>query len=130
MLPQQPAFTSPQNGARPEIQAPPVQYQAGPEINEQFIEAVAQRLMPRIMPEIMYQVRAVQPTTIRNRSFGMSLALAIVSLALMIPLIAILLGEVGVLWGVVPALISISLVCLTIVLINVLFNMLLFNSKS
>jgi hypothetical protein len=84
------------------------------------------------MPEIMYQVRVAVPavpTTKRNNPFGMSLALAIVSLALMIPLNAIILGDLAFL-GVVPALIGIGMVCLAMVLINVMFNILLFNTKS
>lgn len=61
--------------------------------------------------------------------FGMSLALAIVSLVLMIPLIAIVLGDLTFL-GIVPTLIGIGVVCLAMVLINVMFNILLFNTKS
>ena len=99
-----------------------------PEYNEQFIEMLAQRLMPRLMPQIMYQLRMVEPTRARTRSFGMSLALAIVSLAMMIPLIAIVLGEFMPL-GVIPALIGIGVVGLVLVLINVLFNNLLFSAK-
>jgi hypothetical protein len=69
------------------------------------------------------------PTPKRDKPFGMSLALAIVSLALMIPLNAIILGDLAFL-GVVPALIGIGVVCFAMVLINVMFNILLFNTKS
>ena len=60
----------------------------------------------------------------------MSLALAIVSLALMIPLVAIVLGALTTTGGIVPALIGITVVGLVMVLINVLFNYMLFNVKS
>lgn len=114
------------------MQPPPVaQQQGGPEYSQQFIETLAQRLMPRLMPEIMYELRNVEPMRARNRAFGMSLALAIVSLALMIPLTAIVLGAfttVGA--GIVPALIGISVVGVVMVLVNALFNYVLFNVKS
>jgi len=111
---------------------PVVQRPVSPEYNEQFIETLAQRLMPRLMPEILYQLRIAEPARSRIRAFGMSLALAIVSLALMIPLISIVLGvlttTVG--GGIVPALIGISVVGLVMVLINILFNYMLFSAKS
>lgn len=133
MLSPQATYPIPQQVAGPET-APPAhaQQQPGPEFNEQFIEALAQRLMPRLMPEILYQVRAAvpaMPTPKRDKPFGMSLALAIVSLALMIPLNAIILGDLAFL-GVVPTLIGIGVVCFAMVLINVMFNILLFNTKS
>jgi hypothetical protein len=101
-----------------------------PEYNEQFIELLAQRLMPRLMPQILYQVRMSQPMRSRSRPFGMSLALAIVSLVLMVPLSAIVLGVLTPAGGIVPALVGITLVGLVMVLINVLFNYMLFNVKS
>jgi hypothetical protein len=82
------------------------------------------------MPEIQYHLRTGEPMRSRNRAFGMSLALAIVSLALMIPLSAIVLGELTTTGGIVPALIGITVVGLVMVLINVLFNYMLFNVKS
>jgi hypothetical protein len=60
----------------------------------------------------------------------MSLALAIVSLVLMVPLSAIVLGVLTPTGGIVPALVGITLVGLVMVLINVLFNYMLFNVKS
>ena len=109
-------------------QRPPM----GPEYNEQFIETLAQRLMPRLMPEIMYHLRTVEPMKERNRAYGMSLALAIVSLALMIPLTSIVLGGLVTAagGGIGPALIGISIVGVVMVLINVLFNYMLFSIKS
>ena len=103
-----------------------------PEYNEQFIETLAQRLMPRLMPEILYNLRMVEPTRERNRAFGMSLALAIVSIALLIPLTAIDLGVLATVagGGIVPALIGLGVIGLVMVLVNVLFNYLLFSSKS
>ncbi len=86
--------------------------------------------MPRLMPEIMYQLREVEPAKSRNRAFGMSLALAIVSLALMITLVAIVLGVMTTLGGgVAPALIGVSVIGLVMVLINVMFNYMLFYAK-
>jgi len=49
--------------------------------------------------------------------------------AFLIPLVAIVLGDLTFL-GIVAALIGIAIVCLAMVLINVTFNMLLFNTKS
>jgi hypothetical protein len=111
---------------------PPVaQLQAGPEYNEHFIETLAQRLMPRLMPEIMYHLRTVEPARSREKAFGMSLALAIVSLVLLIPLTAIVLGAVTTLGGgMTAALIGIGVIGLVMVLINVLFNSMLFHVKS
>ena len=126
MSSQQTPYTTPPIENRP----PVAQLQAGPEYNEQFIETLAQRLMPRLMPEIMYHLRTVEPARSRDKTFGMSLALAIVSLALLIPLTAIVLGAVTTLGGgMTAALIGIGVIGLVIVLINVLFNYMLFNVK-
>ncbi len=132
MLSQQTPYTTPSIENRPQMQPPPVaQQQGGPEYSQQFIETLAQRLMPRLMPEIMYELRNVEPMRARNRAFGMSLALAIVSLALMIPLTAIVLGAFTTAGaGIVPALIGISVVGVVMVLVNALFNYVLFNVKS
>ncbi|HET9918379.1 MAG TPA: hypothetical protein VFQ30_00960 [Ktedonobacteraceae bacterium] len=129
---QQPTYTSPPpRPLNPEMPAPPQARQpVEPPFNEQFVEALAQRLMPRIMPEILYQVRSVAPAAQRNRSMGLSLALAIVSLALLIPLIAIALTELGALGGLGAALIGVGVVCLAVVLINIAFNVLLFSARS
>ena len=131
MLPQQTPYT-PSAEMRSEMQTPPIAPpQAGPEYNEQFIESLAQRLMPRLMPEILYYVRTAQPMRAPSKPYGMSLALAIVTLALMVPLIAIVLGVLTTTagGGIVPALIGISVVGLVLLLINLLFNYVLFNIK-
>jgi hypothetical protein len=130
MLPPQTTYPLPPQVAGPETPPPAhVQQQTGPEFNEQFIEALAQRLVPRLMPEMLYHLRAAVPLPKRDNPFGMSLALAIVSLVLLIPLVAIVLGELAVL-GIGATLIGIGVVCLAMVLINVTFNMLLFRTKS
>ena len=131
MSSQQIPFTTPPVENRPPMPLPPVaQSQAGPEYNEQFIETLAQRLMPRLMPEILYHLRADQPARSRDKGFGMSLALAIVSIALLIPLTSMILGAVTTLGGgIVAALIGIAVIGLVMVMINILFNYMLFNVK-
>lgn len=112
---------------------PPIaaRQQGSTEYNEQFIETLTQRLMPRLMPEILSQLRVLDPARARNRAFGMSLALAIVSLALLIPLTAIVLGIVTTLGGgITAALIGIATIGLVMVLVNVLFNYALFHGNS
>lgn len=124
---QQTPYTIPPVENRSDMQQSAVQQQINPEYNEQFIETLAQRLMP----EILYNVRVMDPARARNRAFGMSLALAIVSLALLIPLTAIVLGIVTTLGGgITAALIGIATIGLVMVLINVLFNNALFHDKS
>jgi len=134
MLSQQTPYTAPPVEPRHEMQPPPIQQRqpVGPEYNEQFVETLAQRLMPRLMPEIMYQLRTVGPMRDRNRAYGLSLALAIVSIACMIPLTAIVLGVLGTVvgGGIGPALIGISIVSVVVLLVNVLFDYMLFNVKS
>ena len=126
MISQQTPYTVPPVEERPS--AP--RQQAVPEYNDQYIEVLAQRLIPRLMPEILYHLRAVDPARERNRAFGMSLALAIVSIALLIPLAGIVLGIVSTLGGgITAALIGISVIGVIIVLLNVLFNYLLFSVK-
>jgi hypothetical protein len=130
MMTQQTPYTPPVENvpAMPPSAAP---RQAVPPYDAQYIEALAQRLMPRLMPEIMYQLREVEPARERNRAFGMSLALAIVSIALLIPLTAIVLGVVSTLGGgISAALIGVSVIGVVLVLINVLFNYTLFHVKS
>lgn len=127
MMSQQTPYTIPPVENRSDMQQSAVQQQINPEYNEQFIETLAQRLMP----EILYNVRVMDPARARNRAFGMSLALAIVSLALLIPLTAIVLGIVTTLGGgITAALIGIATIGLVMVLINVLFNNALFHDKS
>lgn len=130
MLSQQTPYTVPPIEERPPMPVPSSARQAVPEYNEQYTELLAQRLMPRLMPEILYHLRAVDPARERNRAFGMSLALAIVSIALLIPLTAIMLGIVDTLGGgITAALVGISVIGVIIVLLNVLFNYLLFSVK-
>lgn len=127
MISQQTPYTIPTTEERPPM---PVTRQAVPEYNEQYTELLAQRLIPRLMPEILYHLRTVNPERERNRAFGMSLALAIVSIALLIPLAGIVLGIVSTLGGgITAALIGISIIGLVIVLLNTLFNYLLFGGK-
>lgn len=134
MISQQTPYTNmtPPIEDRPHMPVPPVApWQPVPEYNEQFIEAMAQRLMPRLMPEILYHVRNEDPARVRSRLFGMSLALAIVSIVMMIPLTAIVLSTVTTLGGgIAAALIGISAIGVVMVLINVLFNYMLFHVKS
>ena len=131
MISQQTPYTVPPIEERPPTPVPPAApRQAVPEYNEQYIELLAQRLIPRLMPEILYHLRAVDPARERNRAFGMSLALAIVSVALLIPLTAIVLGIVSTLGGgITAALVGVSIIGVIIVLLNVLFNYLLFSVK-
>ena len=131
MLSQQTPNTAPPIEPMPAMHPLAAPQQAFPTYDTQYIEALAQRLMPRLMPEILYQLRNVEPARERNRAFGMSLALAIVSIALLIPLTAIILGTVSTLGGgITAALIGISVIGLVMILINVLFNYLLFHERS
>ncbi len=131
MLSQQTPYTTPPVESMPAMQPPAAPHQAVPTYDMQYIEALAQHLMPRLMPEILYQLRNVEPARERNRAFGMSLALAIVSIALLIPLTAIILGTVSTLGGgITAALIGISVIGLVMLLINVLFNFMLFRERS
>lgn len=130
MISQQTPYTVPPVEERPPIPVPPGARQAVPEYSEQYTEVLAQRLMPRLMPEILYHLRGVDPARERNRAFGMSLALAIVSIALLVPLTAIMLGVVDTLGGGITAmLVGVSIIGVVILLVNVLFNYLLFSVK-
>jgi hypothetical protein len=130
MLSQQTPYTAPPAESIPTMQPPAAPHQAVPTYDMQYIEALAQRLMPLLMPEIQYQLRAAEPARERNKAFGMSLALAIVSIALLIPLTAIMLGTVSTLGGgITVALIGISVIGLVMILINVLFNYMLFHER-
>jgi hypothetical protein len=134
MISQQTPYTNmtPPVEDRPRTPVPPVApWQPVPEYNEQFIEAMAQRLIPRLMPEILYHLHKEDPARLRSRLFGMSLSLAIVSIVMMVPLTAIVLGIVNTLGGgIAAALIGISVVGVVMVLINILFNYMLFHVKS
>jgi hypothetical protein len=131
MLSQQTPNTAPPSENMPAVHSPAAPQQAFPTYDTQYIEALAQRLMPRLMPEILYQLRTVEPARERNRAFGMSLALAIVSIVLLIPLTGIVLGTVSTLGGgITAALIGIGVIGLVMILINVLFNYMLFHERS
>jgi len=130
MLSQQIPDTTPRVENIPMMQPPAAPRQAVPQYDAQYIEVLVQRLMPRLMPEILYNLHNVEPARERNRAFGMSLALAIVSIALLIPLRAIVLGIVSTLGGgITAALIGISVIGLVLILINVLFNYTLFHER-
>ena len=128
MPPQIPYMTPP----HAEMKPPDSQRPVSPENNDQFIESLAQRLMPRLMPEIMYNLRSMGPARAHNRAVGLSFSLAIVSIGVMIPLTAIILGVLAtaVGGGIAPALIGIGIASLVIVAINVMYNYWLFNDKS
>lgn len=103
---------------------------AVPAYDQQYIEALAQRLMSRLMPDILYQLRTVEPIKERNRAFGMSLALAIVSIVMLIPLTGIVFSSIPTLGGsFTAALIGIGVIGLVMILINVLFDYLLFHGN-
>ena len=130
MLSQQTPNTTPPVENMPAMQPPVSPQQEVPAYDTQYIEALARRLMPRLMPEILYQLRNVEPARERNRAFGMSLALAIVSIALLIPLTGIVLGTVSTLGGgITAALVGIGVIGIVMVLINVLFNFMLFHER-
>lgn len=104
--------------------------QAVPMYDAQYIEAMAQRLMPRLMPEILYQLRNSEFAGARNRGFGMSLALAITSMALFIPLVALMLNAVTIFGGgITAALVGFAMIGLVMILINVAFNYMLFRTR-
>ena len=130
MLSQQTYMTPPLED-RPHMPVPPAAPpQVVQEYNEQLIESLAQRLMPRLMPEILYNVRNEEPARSRNSAIRMSMVLAIVSIVLLVPLTAIVLGFVTTLGGgITAALIGIITIGVVMVLINVLYNNMLFNVK-
>lgn len=92
----------------------PGQQQGNP-VDDNLVEAVAQRVA-QIMGQgaggKVYDRTKTSPTT------GMKLALAIVSLCLLIPLAAILFSNVGGVGG----LIGFGVACLTVFLVNAVFN--------
>lgn len=96
--------------------APPPQYGAGPQYDDEFIDGLAQRLSQRMAQGPRGKI---QPTPNTDRvSAGMRLALAIVSITMLVPLSAILLAGVG---G-VAGLFSFAAACLAILIINIVFN--------
>ena len=130
MLTQQTPYTPPIENT-PAMQPTTAPQRVVPPYDLQYIDALAGRLMPRLMPEIQYQLRNYGPARERSRAFGMSLALAIVSIVMLVPLTGIVLGIVSTLGGgITAATIGISIVGVVLLLINVLFNYLLFHEKS
>jgi hypothetical protein len=101
-----------------EMPAPPMaSSQAGYsyESSEQYMEAMAQRLVPRLMYLLRNQTPIPTP--------GQRLALAIVSLALMIPLIAIVVGSTPIMaTGLIGWLMAVGLICVTVMVVNIVFN--------
>ncbi len=101
-----------------EMQAPPMaQPQAGYgyEYTDQYMEVMAQRIASRLMVMLKNQASVPSP--------GQRLALAIVSLALLIPLISIVLGSYQVMAaGYIVWLITLGLICVTIMVVNIVFN--------
>ncbi len=114
-VPQAPLQTPP--GAPREMQVPPMaQPQAGYgyEYTDQYMEAMAQRLAPRLMAMLRNQASVPSP--------GQRLALAIVSIALMIPLIAIVTNSAILAMGLTAWLIVVGLICVTVMVVNIVFN--------
>ncbi|MDQ2886404.1 MAG: hypothetical protein M3Y39_09980 [Chloroflexota bacterium] len=96
--------------------APPPQYGAGPQYDDEFIDGLAQRLSQRMAQGPRGKI---QPTPNTDRvSAGMRLALAIVSITMLIPLAAILLAGVGGITG----MLSFGAACFAILFINLVFN--------
>jgi hypothetical protein len=96
--------------------APPPQYGAGPQYDDEFVDGLAQRISQRMAQGPRGKI---QPNPSIDRiSAGMRLALAIVSITMLVPLSAILLAGVG---G-IPGLVSFAAACFAIFLINIVFN--------
>lgn len=119
MMPQTPAQMpqASQQEYQREPQAPPLaQPQAGYgyEYTDQYMEAMAQRLVPRMMTMLRNQALVPSP--------GQRLALAIVSIALMIPLIAIVSSNAILAMGLTAWLIVVGLICVTVMVVNIMFN--------
>ncbi len=120
MMPQIPAPMPPASPSEPvyEMPTPPIassQDGYGYESSEQFMEAMAQRLVPRLMYLLRNQAPIPTP--------GQRLALAIVSLALMIPLIAIVSGSTPIMAaGLIGWLMAMGLICVTVMVVNIVFN--------
>ncbi len=86
-------------------------YRSNPQYSDQLADAIAQR--------IRYGSRTrMQPTVL---TAGQRLALAIVSVVILVPLIAIILGTAS--FSGLLALLTVILVCLTILGINLAFNL-------
>jgi hypothetical protein len=86
--------------------------------NDQFIESLVARLTPRLVYELRVQ------NSMPRRAVGYRLALAIVSVALLIPLIALALGAAQQFnAGFFEWLIGVGVICFTVLLINLVFDM-------
>jgi hypothetical protein len=119
MMPQTPAQMpqASQHEYQREPQAPPLtQPQAGYgyEYTDQYMEAMAQRLAPRLVTILRNQASVPSP--------GQRLALAIVSIALMIPLISIVTSNAILAMGLTAWLIVAGLICVTVMVVNIVFN--------
>ena len=87
-------------------------YRSNPQYNDQLADAIAQR--------IRYGSRTgIQPATVPTA--GQRLALAIVSVIILVPLLGIILGTAS--FGGLISLVALILVCLTILGINLAFNL-------
>lgn len=87
----------------------------GYESGEQYMQALAQQVAPRVASMLRYQTSIPTP--------GQRLALAIVSLALMIPLIAIVVGSATIMAsGLIGWLIAVGLICVTVMVVNIVYN--------
>lgn len=107
--------------AQPERYLPPVAPAPMPPdraYNDQFMESLVARLTPRLV----YELRA--QNSVPHRAFGYRLALALVSIALLIPLIAITLGAAQQFdAGFFEWLIGVGVICFTVLVINLGFDM-------
>ena len=87
-------------------------YRTNPQYSDQLADAIAQRL--RYGPRT-----GMQPATVLTA--GQRLALAIVSVVMLVPLLAIILGPAP--FSGLITLLTVILVCLTILGINLAFNL-------
>lgn len=111
MMPQTPS-QMPQPSQQEYQREPQAGY--GYEYTDQYMEAIAQRLAPRLMAMLRNQASVPSP--------GQRLALAIVSIALMIPLIAIVTNNAILAMGITAWLIVVGLICVTVMVVNIVFN--------
>jgi hypothetical protein len=91
--------------------------------DDAFVDAFAQRLSQRMAQGPQGKLyTGPQPTRREKASPGQRLALAIVSVVMLVPLSGIAIGLIGVshLW--VVGLMALGAICLTIIIINGIFN--------
>jgi hypothetical protein len=101
-------------------QTPPSQMSGAGTYDDDFIEAVAQRLGQRLASGGISDGKLRQPSSSRVKaSPGMRLALAIVSICMLAMFAGILLGGVGGALG----LVGFMVVCGTVIVINIIFNL-------